>query len=305
MTTLRKFGGKMERHSCIPIPGSSLNTAGCLRCYHFYPYQQGTRKENNRVDNRFYLHALGITGLFVTLMMLFWVASGGPASEAAVQSANRTRTAIAMTGSYLLQPRTRTPSIFTITPTFISQTSVPGSTSTVPSLPSATNTSLLSQLTTPLPPAASSPLPTQTALAQVPVFTVTVPAGQANTKAPPLFPQSGTQRGVQDPAEFARWYFTRVWNERDYQNLWENYLTPSYKTNVGSGLFEDYVGWWNSVARVDVVSAEVLQNNGTDAWVRLNLTFHMTDGRVVDNQVYDYDFLYDPSRNTWMFDSSG
>jgi hypothetical protein len=25
---------------------------------------------------------------------------------------------------------------------------------------------------------------------------------------------------------------------------------------------------------------------------------------VVQNQVYDYDFLYDPGRNTWMFDAS-
>ena len=95
-----------------------------------------------------------------------------------------------------------------------------------------------------------------------------------------------------------------MWNERDYQNLWDNYLTASYIANVGSGLFEDYVGWWNSVQRVDVNSVDVLGNNGINAWVRVNLTFHMTDGRVVNNQVYYYDFLYDPSRGTWMFDSS-
>jgi len=107
---------------------------------------------------------------------------------------------------------------------------------------------------------------------------------------------------VQDPAGFARWYFTRVWNERDYQNLWDNYLTASYKANVGSGLFEDYVVWWDSVGRVDVNSVDVLENNGVDASARVNLTFHMKDGRVVQNQVYTYDFLNDPSRNTWMFD---
>lgn len=109
----------------------------------------------------------------------------------------------------------------------------------------------------------------------------------------------------QNPADFARWYFTRVWNERDYQNLWDNYLTASYKANVGSGLFEDYVVWWDSVQRVNVIAADVLSNNGRDAWVRVNLTFHMTDGRVVENQIYDYDFLYDSSRGAWMFDASG
>ena len=82
-------------------------------------------------------------------------------------------------------------------------------------------------------------------------------------------------------------------------------MTPSYKANVGSGLFEDYVGWWNSVERVDVNNVYVLENNGSDAWVRVDLTFHMQDGRIVRNQIYDYDFLYDPGRGTWMFDSSG
>jgi hypothetical protein len=267
------------------------------------------------VDNRYYLQALGVTGLFVTLLILFWIASGGPASEAAVQNANDTRTAIAMTGSYLLQPRTRTPLPITSTPTSLPQTSIFGGTSTIPS---ATNTSLLPQPNIPISPVAASltPLPTQTAAAQLPVLAATATRSRENTKAPPLaaqsatptfiqiFPQSSTPTGIQGPAEFARWYFTRVWNERDYQNLWDNYLTPSYKTNVGSGLFEDYVGWWDSVQQVDVNGADVLENNGRDAWVRVNLTFHMRDGRVVVNQVYDYDFLFDPSRGTWMFDAS-
>jgi hypothetical protein len=265
------------------------------------------------VDNRFYLQALGVTSLFIILMILFWIASGGPASEAEVQSAINTRTAIAMTGSYLLQPRTPTPPPSTNTPVSVVETSVLGSTSTVLSLPSPTNTSLLPQLNTPISPVAPAltALPTQTAAA-IPIFTITVFPGRENTKAPGFFPQSATPifpptvtpSTVQDPAGFARWYFTRVWNERDYQNLWDNYLTASYKTNVGSGLFEDYVWWWNSVQRVDISSVDVLQNNGMDAWVRVNLTFHMTDGRVVENQVYDYDLLYDPSRATWMFDAS-
>ena len=73
---------------------------------------------------------------------------------------------------------------------------------------------------------------------------------------------------------------------------------------MGSGLFEDYAGWWDSVERLDVNSIDVLQNNGRDAWVRVHLTFHMKDGRVVQNQVYDYDLLNDPGRGTWMFDAS-
>jgi hypothetical protein len=258
------------------------------------------------LDNRFYLQALGITSLFIALLILFWSAGGGTASEAAVQNANLTRTALAMTGSYLLQPRTRTPFTMTDTPASIPQTSTPLQTSTLPALASPTNTSLLEQFSTPLSPIASfTPFPTGTAAVQVPGFTATLSGGQPNTKAPPIFQGSPAPAGAQSPDAFARWYFTRVWNERDYQNLWDNFLTASFKANVGSGLFADYVLWWDSVERVEIHSVDVLQNNGVDAWVRVDLTFHMKDGRVVQNQVYEYDFLYDSSRGTWMFDASG
>ena len=85
--------------------------------------------------------------------------------------------------------------------------------------------------------------------------------GPALQEARPI-PRTPTATGTQGPAEFAEWYFTRVWQERDYQNLWDNYLTTGFKTNVGSGLFEDYVGWWDSVQRVDINTVHVLQNNG-------------------------------------------
>lgn len=98
------------------------------------------------------------------------------------------------------------------------------------------------------------------------------------------------------------WYFGEVWRDRDYRDLWDNYLTSSFKSRSGSGSFEEYAAWWNSVERVNVNSVEVIQNDGTRAWVRVNVTFFMKDGRVVDNQEYDYDLVYDPGRGTWMFD---
>ena len=257
------------------------------------------------MDNRFYLQALGVTALFVLLLILFWTAAGGPASEAAIRNANSTRTSIAMTGSYLLQPRTPAPHPMTETPASEAQTGEPLATPAIPALPSPTNTSLLAQFSTPVTSASTlAALPSQTT-APIPLFTTTSLPGGQNTKAPPLFPRTPTATGTQGPAEFAEWYFTRVWQERDYQNLWDNYLTTGFKTNVGSGLFEDYVGWWDSVQRVDINTVHVLQNNGMDARVRVDLTFHMMDGRVVRNQLYEYDFLYDPGRNTWMFDASG
>lgn len=140
--------------------------------------------------------------------------------------------------------------------------------------------------------------PDTQATATLPATSTIVPT--VATSATPRGRAPGT--GLHDPAGFIRWYFDAVWRSRNYQDLWDHYLTASYKANVGSGLFEDYVGWWESVERVEVHAVDVLQNDGTQAWVRVTATFHMRDGRVVANQVYEYNLLYDPNRATWMFD---
>lgn len=137
------------------------------------------------------------------------------------------------------------------------------------------------------------------AMTSVPSATLTVVS-----TLPPRSTPSARQpvSGLNDPAGFVRWYFESVWKNRNYRDLWDNYLTATYKANVGSGLYEDYVGWWESVERVEVHSVDVLKNDGTEARIRVNATFHMQDGRVVTNQAYEYSLRYDASRATWMFD---
>ena len=161
--------------------------------------------------------------------------------------------------------------------------------------------------TTPMVAAAAA-TPFNTRIPRVtPATTVTPPASPtamvvapaaATTSAAPITPQPGLQK----PDDFIRWYFNAVWQTRNYQDLWENYLTTNFKIKVGSGIFEDYAGWWDTVDRVDVNSVNVIQNDGTHAWVRVNINFHMKDGRELNNQEYEYSLLYNAGRNTWMFD---
>jgi hypothetical protein len=145
-----------------------------------------------------------------------------------------------------------------------------------------------------------TPIATQAGPVRSP-FTATAPAPfqPLGTPSVTALPPA---TGLQDPEGFIRWYFETVWKQRNYQDLWDNYLTPSYKANVGSGDFADYVGWWNSVERVEIQSVSVLQNNAGQAMIRVYAAFYMRDGRVVASQPYDYDLLYDASRGTWMFD---
>lgn len=172
---------------------------------------------------------------------------------------------------------------------------------------------------------ASLPAPTQTGVVVSPVPattaappTATLQPPAAPTTAPPaaatITPHPPQSRGtplpttrlprtaLSTPEGFLRWYFAAVWNERDYLDLWENYLTPSFKARPNAGGYEGFAAWWSSVQRVDVNSVTVLQNDGTNAWVRVNVTFTMLDGRVISNQEYDYDLFYDAARQTWMFD---
>jgi len=155
------------------------------------------------------------------------------------------------------------------------------------------------------PPVATTapPLPTQTLPPAVTATNIST-AVSATVHAPQSrVPATHLPRTALKTSEgFLRWYFNTVWNERNYQDLWDNYLTPSFKARPSAGIYQDYVTWWESVQRVDVNSVTVLQNDGTHAWVRVNVTFTMKDGRVISNQEYDYDLLYDAARQTWMFD---
>lgn len=159
---------------------------------------------------------------------------------------------------------------------------------------------------TAVPPTMTAPtqvptqIPTQTITATPPSAATTAAHAEPTRSSRLPVPPAG--KGIQDPAAFIRWYFAAVSQNRNYQDLWNNYLTSSFKTVVSPGGYSEYVTWWDSVQSVDVNSVNVIQNDGTHAVVRVNVTFTMKDGRLIPNQEYDYDLLYDAARQTWMFD---
>jgi hypothetical protein len=199
-----------------------------------------------------------------------------------------------------LTPAVLTPVIAGATPT----AAVTGVVSSPP--PMAETPAAPSPMTATSPPAVATtalPLPTPT-LPAVATTTAQPTAGTATIQGPQSrVPATHLPRtALNTPEGFLRWYFSAVWNEQNYQDLWDNYLTSSFKSRPDAGGYEGYAAWWDSVQRVGVNSVTVLQNDGTHAWVRVNITFTMKDGRVISNQEYDYDLLYDATRQTWMFD---
>jgi hypothetical protein len=105
-----------------------------------------------------------------------------------------------------------------------------------------------------------------------------------------------------DPEEFINWYFNALWQERNYDVLWDTYLTSKFQNHSTPGGIEEYSEWWGSVKQTDVQSIEVLNNDGHNAWVKIRVTFHLMDGRVLENRPYEYDLIYDVEKEIWMFD---
>lgn len=105
-----------------------------------------------------------------------------------------------------------------------------------------------------------------------------------------------------NPEEFIFWYFNAVWQQRNYKDLWNNFLTVGFQNHSSAGNFNEYVQWWETVSRIDINAIEILQKKESSAWARINVNFYLTDGRVLNGRKYDYSLAFDTTKRIWMFD---
>lgn len=112
---------------------------------------------------------------------------------------------------------------------------------------------------------------------------------------PSSFPQSS-------PEEFVFWYFNAMWQQRNYEDLWNNFLTTSFQNHSSNGNFTEYVNWWKTVSRIDINGVEIVQKKEISAWAKINVNFYLNDGRVLNSREYDYNLVFDTAKRIWMFD---
>ncbi len=105
-----------------------------------------------------------------------------------------------------------------------------------------------------------------------------------------------------DPEEFIYWYFNALWQERNYEVLWNECLTSKFQNHSSPGGINDYLEWWGTVKRTDVHSVEVLKTEGRRVWIKIVVTFYLVDGRILEDRPYEYDLIYDAEKEIWMFD---
>lgn len=104
------------------------------------------------------------------------------------------------------------------------------------------------------------------------------------------------------PEEFVFWYFNALWQQRNYGDLWNNFLTASFQNHSSNGNFNEYVEWWKTVNRIDINGIEIVQKKEISAWARVNVNFYLNDGRVLNAREYDYSLVFDTAKRIWMFD---
>ena len=104
------------------------------------------------------------------------------------------------------------------------------------------------------------------------------------------------------PEEFVFWYFNAMWQQRNYEDLWNNFLTTSFQNHSSNGNFNEYVKWWKTVSRIDINGVEIVQKKESSVWVKINVNFYLNDGRVLNSREYDYSLVFDTDKRIWMFD---
>lgn len=105
-----------------------------------------------------------------------------------------------------------------------------------------------------------------------------------------------------NPEEFIFWYFNAIWQQRNYKDLWNNFLTMGFQNHSSAGNFNEYVQWWETVSYIDINTIEILQKKKSSAWARINVNFYLIDGRVLNSRKYDYNLVFDTTKRIWMFD---
>ncbi len=125
---------------------------------------------------------------------------------------------------------------------------------------------------------------------------------QATSVPSPTEPSvTHTTQLLHDPADFIRWYFAAVWQDRNYDYLW-TLQTPAFQASSSPGGYAEYAGWWDSVRSVKLNSVNRELRSPTSASVEVKVTFRLKDGQVLANRLFHYDLTYDGQRSTWLFD---
>ena len=104
--------------------------------------------------------------------------------------------------------------------------------------------------------------------------------------------------------QFIHTYFQEI-NSRNYENTW-SLLSDAFKASRNSpqnGGYQGYVDFWNTMDRVEILEINILEQSSQSAEVFVVANYHYKNGVTTTGEQNFY-FIYDFTRNTWLFDVS-
>ena len=142
-------------------------------------------------------------------------------------------------------------------------------------------------------------IPDRTVVAPLPTIVI-VPSSPPTTEVPPP-----TQLVMPDPIGFIYTYYNLI-NSRDYAAAWYC-LSTNFIDGLGNkqgrpyDFAADYVTYWDTVSRMDVLEASTEQVDSQSASLLLKLRWNMLRGEA---PVYNHRFylVKNPSSNSWLID---
>jgi hypothetical protein len=141
---------------------------------------------------------------------------------------------------------------------------------------------MIAQLTLTLNEGASQPAPASTAIIQNWVTDEAVPIAEFGTDLPiqTLTFTPWPRADFPNPEQFVIEYYSGI-NNRDYETTW-NHLTPEFQKNccsiAGNNPYIVYVNWWDSVEKVEVLSAYIQDWNANPAIVHTQVNYQYRNG---------------------------
>lgn len=128
------------------------------------------------------------------------------------------------------------------------------------------------------------------------------PATAIPTSSPPVPTHTVVPTPSNSVEQFIRTYFEAI-NSRSYEYAW-SLLSDAFRASRNSpqnGGYQGYVDFWNSVDRVEIVETRILEQNSQYAEVFVVANYHYQNGATTTGE-QTYHFVYDFTRNTWLFD---
>jgi len=108
-----------------------------------------------------------------------------------------------------------------------------------------------------------------------------------------------SQHSTLEPDQFIRGYYEAI-NNRQYDQTW-SLLSDNFKQVRNPTGKQDYIDYWNTIARVEIENIDVQNQTANTAVVAAAVHYTKRAGGT-DRRTYTFTLVFDPQRAGWLID---